>query len=286
MLVRLKSVRLRNLHVVTSLIKKTTTPFLKWVGGKRWLVEQYSEMLPISYNRYIEPFLGSGAVFFHLKPERALLSDLNRELIECYQQMRADPQGLSALLAEHQGKHCKEYYYGVRANIPATPSKRAARFLYLNRTCWNGLYRVNLKGQFNVPIGTKTNVLLTTDDFQETSSLLEHADITHSDFEDTLNKAIEGDFVYIDPPYTVKHNYNGFLKYNESIFRWKDQERLHAAAVRAKQRGATVVISNAAHVSLYELYKNSKTILTINRSSVLAASSAKRGQVEEILVRL
>lgn len=249
-------------------------------------MERHRELFPVSYGRYIEPFLGGGAVFFDLKPQKAILSDLNGELVECYQQVRDNPCELVELLKGHQDKHCKEHYYEVRQEVPTTALARAARFLYLNRTCWNGLYRVNLKGEFNVPMGTKTNVLLPSDDFESTSKQLSNATISKCDFEETLNKAENGDLVYIDPPYTVKHNYNGFLKYNESIFKWEDQERLHAAALRAKKRGANVLISNAAHESLLELYKGSEAVLKVDRASVLAASSSKRGQVEEILVRL
>lgn len=270
----------------SSTTRKSPGPFLKWAGGKRWLVETYGEIFPVEYGRYIEPFLGGGAIFFHLLPQRARLSDLNGDLVECYKQIRDCPSELQALLGRHQAKHCKDHYYEVRSTDPKTKIERAARFLYLNRTCWNGLYRVNLKGQFNVPIGTKNTVLLSSDDFSHTSELLENVDLVQCDFEQSLEEAEEGDLVYIDPPYTVKHNFNGFLKYNESIFSWSDQVRLHAAAVAAKQRGATVIVSNAAHQSLLDLYKNADNLQVVTRSSVLAASSLKRGQVEEILVTL
>lgn len=249
-------------------------------------MDLHGEIFPAEYGKYIEPFLGGAAIFFHLCPKQARLSDLNGDLIECYKQIRDCPDELQALLGLHQTKHSKDHYYEVRSTNPETKIGRAARFLYLNRTCWNGLYRVNLKGKFNVPIGTKNTVLLSSDDFSRTSELLAGVDLVQCDFEQSLNEASEGDLVYIDPPYTVKHNFNGFLKYNESIFSWSDQVRLHAAAVCAKQRGATVIVSNAAHQSLLELYRDADNLQVVTRSSVLAASSLKRGRVEEILVTL
>jgi DNA adenine methylase len=131
-------------------------PFLKWPGGKRWFVTHYADLIPRAFGRYVEPFLGSGAVFFHLKPKKALLADSNSELIETYKAVKHDPDSVLAHLRRHHRDHCHEHYYQVRDAMPRTPTTRAARFIYLNRTCFNGIYRVNLDGTFNVPIGTKT----------------------------------------------------------------------------------------------------------------------------------
>jgi DNA adenine methylase len=229
-------------------------PFLKWAGGKRWFVNRCRHMVPDRFGRYVEPFLGSGAMYFALRPQRALLSDLNPDLIGCYDAIRTSPDAIVALLAEHHARHCGEHYYATRAAKPLDPVERAAWLIYLNRTCWNGLYRVNRKNEFNVPIGTKRNVVLPTDDFPAMSRMLAPADILNQDFETTLDAAEQDDFVFVDPPYTVKHNLNGFLKYNDKIFSWADQVRLRDAVVRAAARGAMVLVTNANHQSIRDLY--------------------------------
>lgn len=262
-----------------------TIPFLKWAGGKRWFAERCTYLLPEEFDRYIEPFLGSGAMFFALRPKQSILSDLNADLINCYTAVRDAPTAIAAHLDHHHARHCEEHYYDVRANKPDDPIERAAWFLYLNRTCWNGLYRVNRKNEFNVPIGTKTAVALATDDFKRSSRALAAADLTNRDFEETLDLARAGDFVFVDPPYTVKHNLNGFLKYNDKIFSWADQVRLRDAVVAAAGRGAAVLVTNANHASIREIYSGVGQIEVVQRASVLAASSAHRGQTDELVVR-
>ena len=162
---------------------------------------------------------------------------------------------------------------------------KAARFIYLNRTCWNGLYRVNSKGEFNVPIGTKTKVLLEADDFQGISILLSQMDINTCDFETTIDKATAGDFVFIDPPYSVKHNLNGFLKYNETIFSWKDQIRLRKSVAKAINRGASVLLFNADHCSIRDLYKGIGKMITLDRASVIAGKLGARGTFSELAIK-
>ena len=189
-------------------------PFLKWAGGKRWLVQNHSDLFPNKFNRYIEPFLGSAAVFFHLQPNEAILSDANGRLIETYQSIKENYKLVEKYLRQHQRAHSNEHYYETRAKLFHSKFTRAAQFIYLNRTCWNGLYRENKKGIFNVPIGTKTNVLLRTDDFAAVSNILNNATLKNQDFEKTISLAEEGDFIFVDPPYTVAHNNNGFVKYN------------------------------------------------------------------------
>ena len=173
----------------------------------------------------------------------------------------------------------------MRASNPADRIERAARLLYLNRTCWNGLYRVNLKNEFNVPIGTKTDVVLSTDNFVALSELLRGASIVSCDFEETIDNAAEGDFVFVDPPYTVKHNLNGFVKYNDRIFSWADQVRLRDAVARASARGASVLVTNANHYSIRELYDGVGLQTVLSRASVLAANSVFRSRVEELSIR-
>src|SRR5262249_52089089 len=156
----------------------------------------------------------------------------------------------------------------MRSARPTGSLERAARFLYLNRTCWNGLYRVNLKGEFNVPIGTKQSVLFEYDDFPEISRLLTNARLLCSDFERVIDATREGDFLYVDPPYIVLHNYNGFLKYNERIFRWTDQVRLRNALLRARHRGVSIVVTNADHASIHQLYRKFGQYQQLQRCSV------------------
>ena len=184
----------------------------------------------------------------------------------------------------HSRLHSKEYYYSVRASLPQSIYQRAARFIYLNRTCWNGLYRVNRVGNFNVPIGTKNNVLLDTDDFERIARILQTATIMNSDFETIIDSAQEGDFIFADPPYTVKHNNNGFVKYNEDMFKWEDQIRLHDAIVRATNRNVKILVTNANHASIIELYSDFKKMV-ISRASVIAASSNNRGKYEELIIK-
>jgi DNA adenine methylase len=162
---------------------------------------------------------------------------------------------------------------------------RAARFIYLNRTCWNGLYRVNKKGEFNVPIGTKSSVILEGDDFELVSKALKSATITTCDFETTIDKAGRGDFIFIDPPYTVKHNLNGFIKYNENIFSWQDQVRLKKSISDAVEKGAFVLVTNANHKSIKELYKGSGEMIALNRASVIAGKSEARGTYSELAIK-
>ncbi len=187
----------------------TCQPFLKWAGGKRWFVRNHLQIAPSQFNHYFEPFLGGASMYFALRPRTATLSDFNANLINCYIQIREAPKVVHTFLVDHHFKHCKDYYYQIRASRFEDPIERAAQFIYLNRTCWNALYRVNLKGEFNVPIGTKTNVLLDTDNFDNISNILNNAQILSCDFEETINKASNNDFIFVDPPYTVKHNNNG-----------------------------------------------------------------------------
>lgn len=263
---------------------RITVPFLKWAGGKRWFCERYLDAIPKFPGRYIEPFLGSAAVFFSLTPNRAILSDLNYDLISAYVAVRDHPNEVYSLLQAHQIAHSAKYYYKTRAEKPTNISELAAWFIYLNRTCWNGLYRVNRSNEFNVPIGTKTDVIMKTDDFVALAGLLNQAELYHRDFEKSIDEARNGDFIFVDPPYTAKHNFNGFLKYNDRIFSWDDQVRLRDAVQRAVERGARVMILNANHESIRELYGSVGEAATLSRASVLAGDPSYRSRVEELMV--
>jgi len=258
-------------------------PFLKWAGGKRWFVNNYSNLLPKRYNIYIEPFLGSGAVFFFLCPERAFLGDSNRDLINTYIAVKNDWPLVYRYLREHHRNHSYDYYYKVREFYPRSLSSCAARFIYLNRTCWNGLYRVNRNGFFNVPIGTKATVIHDDDDFEGVSEALQVADLYPYDFEDLIDSASKDDFVFVDPPYTVRHNNNAFIKYNEKLFSWSDQERLFFALKSAKERGAQIVGTNACNEGLRELYEGTFNTRVVSRYSSISSDVKNRKSFEELV---
>lgn len=266
--------------------RRQVTPFLKWAGGKRWLISSRPDLFRFWEERYIEPFLGSGSVYFHIRPPRAILSDLNGALITAYQCVRERWTEVSHWLTRHADRHSKAYYYEVRDELTLLDSvQEAARLIYLNRTCWNGLYRVNRAGRFNVPVGTKSSVLLDTDDFEAVAAALQGAQLASCDFETTIDQALENDFIFVDPPYTVQHNLNGFIKYNEQLFSWGDQVRLRDALVRADRRGARILMTNADHQSIRDLYDGVFFLESISRSSVLAGRGGNRGVVTELLVK-
>lgn len=259
-------------------------PLLKWAGGKRWLTSRIGALSPAKGGTYFEPFAGSAAMFFYSEPKKAVLSDKNEELIECYQAIKDEPGKVADALKVHARLHSDDYYYQVRAMKCRTPHGKAARFIYLNRTCWNGLYRVNLRGEFNVPRGTKNEVLLATDDFEKISAALARAELVCSDFEVQIDRAKKGDLIFADPPYTVRHNLNGFVKYNEILFSWNDQVRLCGALARAKKRGVDVFVTNADHESVRELYKEFD-INDITRYSAISGISDSRGNFSELIIR-
>lgn len=259
-------------------------PFLKWAGGKRWLTAKHPELFDIPRGGYIEPFLGSGAVFFHIEPGTSVLADQNDALVDLYKSLRANWIEVEERLKQHAERHSKAYYYEVRSCLPGNRYDRAARLLYLNRTCWNGLYRENLKGEFNVPKGTKNTVIFPDDDFKKVGELLQRAKIACSDFEEVISKSSEGDLVFVDPPYTVKHNNNGFVKYNETIFSWSDQVRLASVIQRQSKSGANFIITNAVHSSIYDLYEGFSQFLTVERASVISGVHRGRGRTEEAII--
>jgi DNA adenine methylase len=238
--------------------------------------------IPHAFNRYIEPFLGGGALFFALRPRESVISDQNPELVQFYRVLRESPLELYATLKRHADHHSDTYYYSVRSRQPEHALEKAARFLYSNRACWNGLFRVNRQGQFNVPRGTKLNVLLPTDDFVGWAGALVKASIYCADFEDSLAEPQEGDFVFLDPPYTANHNINGFRRYNEKIFSWDDQERLAKLARNAVKCGAFVAVTNADHQSVRELF-GFLQYRAVGRLSLISGAKHGRRQTTEAL---
>lgn len=263
---------------------KQIVPFLKWPGGKRWLAKKYKEYFPKEYNMYIEPFLGSGAVFFSLQPKEAILSDINKELINLYVIMRDNPKELKGQLVYHQERHTKEHYYKIRDVMLTDNLKCTGRLLYLNRACYNGMYRVNKQGKFNVPIGTKNNFTYDIDQFDQYADCLKHATLICGDFYEIINKAKKNDFIFADPPYATSGKAN-FTKYNDELFVWQDQLRLHEALVNAKARGAKIVLTNVYCKEIIEMYKNDGFYVHIlQRSSNIAGQADKRGKVKELMI--
>jgi len=195
-------------------------PIFRWAGGKNWLLKDLQKFLPSSFNNYHEPFLGGGSIFFNMNSNnKAFLSDCNSDLINAYSQTRDNLEELINLLKKF--KNTKDEYYRIRGTQYSLPIEKAAQFIYLNRTCYNGIYRVNYKGEFNVPYGFKKyRKLFEFERFRKASELLKRAELLSYDFELSLENIKEGDFVFLDPPYTVSHIKNGFLKYNENIFSW------------------------------------------------------------------
>jgi DNA adenine methylase len=264
-----------------------SVPFLKWPGGKRWLATTIvNRILPHPYARYFEPFLGGGAVFFRLRPRIAILSDINEDLINVYVQVRDHPSELIKRLKRIRVS--ERQYYVLRENIPDCPFERAVRFLYLNRTAFGGIYRLNRDGQFNVPYGggERTPEGLWRDRLiEKASDALQDVQILVSDFESIIDQAQAHDVVYCDPTYTVAHENNGFVRYNEQNFSWSDQKRLAAACLRAMNRGATVIMSNAYHHSIRKLYPEAQKQI-IERKSLVSRKAEGRRVVHEYLLVL
>ena len=265
------------------------TPFLKWPGGKRWAAPTIGRIVLDSLGKsgtYYEPFLGGGAVFFYIRPARAILSDVNSDLIETYQTVRDNPEQVAKAIRRMTVS--KESYYRIRSSRPHTALARAVRFLYLNRTGFAGMYRVNRDGIFNVPYGGGERtpaVLWETDLLISTSVALTQATLLHGDFECVLEGAERGDVIYCDPTYTVVHDNNCFVRYNERNFSWADQERLVAVAEDAVRRGVTVLVTNAHHASIIKLYKGWK-LRSLSRRTLINPNRDKRHEIVETLFML
>jgi DNA adenine methylase len=254
---------------------------LKWPGGKRRLVDRIASRFPLQFGTYYEPFFGGGALYFATLPDRAVIADVNVELINCYKVVRDSPDELIDLL--RGWKNSSAEYYRIRDYRPRTELRRAARFVYLSRLSFNGIHRVNRRGEFNVPYGRKSEFpVLDESVLRMTSATLAPATILACDFAKATKRAVEGDLVYFDPPYTVAHANNGFVKYNECIFSWADQERLATHAKALAARGCYVFVSNADHPSVREIYRGA-TCVTLNRHSVMSASSEHRRAITECL---
>lgn len=260
-------------------------PFLRWAGGKRWLVPQLTELLgDLKYRSYHEPFLGGGSAFFGLMPDGpSFLSDLNAELIHTYTAVRDDPDGVFSQLKRH--KYTEQYYYDLRGAQPKAGTAKAARFIFLNHTSFNGIYRVNQKGNYNVPFGRRDGSpqLPTRADLVAISTKLQGVTLLATDFALCVEHIAEGDLVFLDPPYTVAHNQNNFVKYNQKLFSWEDQIRLSGLVSTIRERGAYYILTNAAHTSVAELFEKGDRRIETSRRNAIGGLSASRGTAVEFL---
>lgn len=259
-------------------------PFLKWAGGKTKLVPILSDLAPKSYNRYFEPFLGGGAFFFRMRPDSAILNDLNSELIDCYRCVRDRPEELFHTL--QRMKVGEEAFYEWRKRRPSelTPLESAARFIYLNKTCFNGLYRVNKKGEFNSPFGGYTSVALADlKNLLACAELLSNATLSSVDYKSALSIAGPGDFVYLDPPYVPVGKFSDFKRYTAQPFGSDEQRQLALLFRELDKRGCYLLLSNSKHRDVEELYGGYKQH-TVSMPRFVNCKGNKRGGVEELIV--
>jgi DNA adenine methylase len=263
-------------------------PFLKWAGGKGQLIEQFRPLFPPDYRRYFEPFVGSAAVFFALRPRRAVLTDVNRELVDCYRAVQSNVERVIAALRLH--RYDEEHYYRVRDIDPArlAPAAGAARTIFLNKTGYNGLYRVNRKGRFNVPFGRYTNPGFShpsrLENLRACARVLRGVTLEVRDFADVTRHARARDFVYFDPPYVPASSTADFTSYVPGGFALDSQRRLAEVFGDLARRGVFVMLSNSDTPTVRELYRDFR-IDTVLASRSINSRSDKRGKVGEVVVR-
>lgn len=257
-------------------------PFLRWAGGKTWLLKHLGNIKQSQFNNYHEAFLGGAATYFFLQPSgHSYLSDLNGDLIETYQELKDNAAEVIKKLKTF--KNTEEAYYEIRSSILKKPSYRAARFIYLNQTSYNGIYRVNLKGKYNVPYGFRSKEFLDEQNLLAIQKALRNTTIEQRDFYGILDNVKAGDLVFLDPPYTVSHNNNGFIKYNEKIFSLDDQIRLGKLIDDLKEIGAYYILTNAAHKTIEEIFEKGDTKFTFSRASLIGGLQSKRGPTSEFI---
>lgn len=258
-------------------------PFLRWAGGKTWLLKHIKQITgEIKFNNYHEPFLGGGAVFFsNTLIKIAFLSDLNEELINTYQVIKENPEEVISILKTYDNN--EDFYYYLRKEKPIDKKVCAARFIYLNHTSFNGIYRVNKNGDYNVPYGFRNVDYIEEEKIRSASSALQKANIFHGDFIDSLDNIKSGDLVFLDPPYTVSHNNNGFIKYNKTLFSLEDQIRLSKFIDSVKDKGAYYILTNAAHKIILEIFDKGDYCYELSRTSLIGGDKAKRGVVSEYI---
>jgi DNA adenine methylase len=264
-------------------------PIVKWVGGKGKLAEALCRRAPGSYRRYFEPFAGGAALFFRLAPRAAVLADVNVDLIGCYRAVQDDVEAVIAALEGHRARHSTEHYYAVRETWNAAPAttaaERAAAFIYLNKTCYNGLWRVNSRGLFNVPAGRYVNPgILDAERLRAAAVALRTAVCETAPFERVLEQAQRGDFVYFDPPYHPLSDTSDFTSYSAGGFSAADQERLAEVFAELDDRGCAVMLSNSDTPFTRRLYARHRVERVLVTRAVNSRAD-RRGAVGEIVVR-
>ncbi len=269
---------------------KKLQPFLKWAGGKRQLLPTIRKYIPQKYGTYHEPFIGAGAVLFDIQPTVGMINDSNTELINCYKVIRDSLDEL--VLDLRQYKNEKEYYYAIRdldrnSNFKKlNPIQRASRIIYLNKTCFNGLFRVNSAGQFNVPFGSYHNpkildelLLKAVHNYLSTKNI----QIMNVDFEQAVKDAKKGDFIYFDPPYDPVSDTSSFTGYDLNGFGKNEQQRLRDVYKELSDKGCFVLLSNSATDFILDLYKDF-SIITVAASRNINSVATGRGKIDEVLV--
>lgn len=268
------------------------SPILKWVGGKRQLLSEIIPLIDESCDNYVEPFIGGGAVLFRLQPKKAIINDYNTELINVYRTVRDDLDGLVALLKKHEKYNSSDYYYEVRA-LDRTPdfdkmsnSEKAARIIYLNKTCYNGLYRVNSLGQFNSPYGKYKNPNIVNEVvLRAISKYLNGNEISirSGDYKDILNDIEKNSFVYLDPPYMPISSSSSFTGYTEGGFGYDKQVELKEECDKLNSKGVHFLQSNSDCEEIRELYKAYR-IKVVKANRAINSDAKKRGQINEVLI--
>ena len=269
-------------------------PFLKWAGGKSKLLPQLLDVAPRDFDAYFEPFVGGGALFFVLSASRGSLrshlSDSNEELVNAYTCVRDSLPELIGALQELEEEYLQapdraDSYYRVRSDERSDPVHRAARLLFLNKTCFNGLYRVNRSGRFNVPHGRYANpTICDIPNLKAASAALQGSKVTVEDFGDSCRRAGSGDFVYFDPPYQPVSETSRFTSYTAADFTWDDQVRLADVALEASSRGAAVLISNSGNADIEALYRERGLhVAQVTAARSINSDPSRRGPVHEIL---
>lgn len=265
-------------------------PFLKWAGGKRQLLSELRKYVPNQYKRYYEPFIGGGALLFELQRRQVIINDSNADLINCYRVVKDVVEDLILELNQHQ--NTEEHYYKVRdwdrelSYAQRSSVERAARIIYLNKTCYNGLFRVNSQGQFNVPFGRYADPnIVDAGVLRAVSGYLNNVDIVirNMDFADAVNDAKQGDFIYFDPPYDPVSDTASFTGYDVNGFGKDKQGRLKEAFDELNERGCKVLLSNAYTPFITDLYQHYRRI-KVEASRAINSNGQKRGKVDEILV--
>ena len=267
-------------------------PVVKWVVGKRQLLDEITPLLPKRITSYCEPFLGGGAVLFSLQPSKAIINDINEDLMLVYEVIRDDVEGLIKSLEQYE--NTSEYFYKIRdidrdKDFYYSMSKvaRASRLIYLNKTCFNGLFRVNSSGEFNSPFGHYKNPNIVNEPVLRAVNKYFNANkiqIYNEDFEATLKRVNKGGFVYLDPPYDPVSDTANFTGYNKGGFNRKEQERLKECCDDLTRRGVNFMLSNSATAFIKELYQD-YDITIVKAKRAINSNASKRGAVEEVLIR-